>query len=456
MVIILSLDCVSTKYVTGCEDESGWLLGLANGLDLVLNQVMRSIPCTIKGKPLVLPWGRTPRLDSGVRVSPILGFPNISLISVSGPKWAPCLARVRDKSCFADADSLPRMFLDPRQACHIRLASSGPCQYGIGLSSGPSYFEIALLGLGPISRNYTLDEDTYPQFLRENGEEMDLFSFIRTADPTKVRVGERQRAEDEPKLLDTTVGRVVPLLPVAPAPGERELEDSVDRLFDEGSNGDQVGQGDAASGGQNAGIQFGSEVAEVVAEDVAPLQPRRQKKRKTVVVDAGPQSRGYLEQALMDILCLDETLAERLGLDASQPHVDQLIVPVHNSPDQTVVGARALSLSLDISHSRVQRIKENIVNNRSALHDIFVSFSEPLSIVALEGTEGTSGAAPDTTTTLSTTHASASSIPLISTDDYVVAHEDNQESTGADGQAGVGTDVNPFPNVDDAELDVSQ
>ncbi|GKC80380.1 hypothetical protein Tco_1131154, partial [Tanacetum coccineum] len=52
--------------------------------------------CTIKGKPLVLPWGRTPRLDSGMRVSPILGFPSISLVSVSGPKWAPCLARVRD------------------------------------------------------------------------------------------------------------------------------------------------------------------------------------------------------------------------------------------------------------------------------------------------------------------------------------------------------------------------
>ncbi|GKE29051.1 hypothetical protein Tco_1444435, partial [Tanacetum coccineum] len=46
-----------------------------------------------------------------------------------------------------------------------------------------------------ISRNYTLDEDTYRQFLRENDEEMDLFSFIQTADPTKVRVGERQRAE---------------------------------------------------------------------------------------------------------------------------------------------------------------------------------------------------------------------------------------------------------------------
>ncbi|GKC69992.1 hypothetical protein Tco_1115875 [Tanacetum coccineum] len=43
-----------------------------------------------------------------------------------------------------------------------------------------------------ISRNYTLDEDTYPQFLRDNDE-------------------------GEPKLLDTTVGRVVSLLPVAPA-----------------------------------------------------------------------------------------------------------------------------------------------------------------------------------------------------------------------------------------------
>nr|GEX26082.1 hypothetical protein [Tanacetum cinerariifolium] len=60
--------------------------------------------CTIRGKPLVLPWRRIPRLDSDVRkimprgvleypflkVSQILGFPNISLISVSGPKWDPC------------------------------------------------------------------------------------------------------------------------------------------------------------------------------------------------------------------------------------------------------------------------------------------------------------------------------------------------------------------------------
>ncbi|GJW94599.1 hypothetical protein Tco_0174271, partial [Tanacetum coccineum] len=99
------------------------------------------------------------------------------------------------------------------------------------------YLEPFLCIIG-ISRNYTLDEDTYPQFPRDNDEEMDFLSFIRTADPTKVRVGERQRAEGEPKLMDTTVGRVVPLLPI-------------------------------------------------VAEDAAPVQPRRQRKRKTVVSDAG-------------------------------------------------------------------------------------------------------------------------------------------------------------------------
>ncbi|GKB13476.1 hypothetical protein Tco_0847399 [Tanacetum coccineum] len=112
--------------------------------------------------------------------------------------------------------------------------------------------------------------------------QMDLLSFIRTADPTKVRVGERQRAEDEPKLLDTTVGRIVPLLPVTPACSKSELEDSVDKLFDKGGSDDQAKQGNSADGGQGVGIQFVSEAAEVVAEDVASLQPRRQKKRKTV------------------------------------------------------------------------------------------------------------------------------------------------------------------------------
>ncbi|GJZ55455.1 hypothetical protein Tco_0610648 [Tanacetum coccineum] len=141
-----------------------------------------------------------------------------------------------------------------------------------------------------ISHNYTLDKDTYPQFLRESGEEIDLLSFTQTADPTKVRVSERQRTEDEPRLLDTTVGCVVPLLPIAPAHAESELDASVDKLFDEGGSGNQAEQGDSVSGADAVGIQLVNVAAETIDEDVGPVQPRCQRKRKTVAVDAGEPS----------------------------------------------------------------------------------------------------------------------------------------------------------------------
>ncbi|GKB41441.1 hypothetical protein Tco_0886383 [Tanacetum coccineum] len=114
-------------------------------------------------------------------------------------------------------------------------------------------------------------------------------------------------------------------------------------------------------------------------------------------------------------------LADRkLGLDELQPHVDQLLVPIHHSPDRTVIGATSLLFSLDVSRNRVQKIKNNIANHRSALRDVFVPLVEPLSSAALEGMESTSGTAHETTTALSVTFASASSIPPISTDNYDV------------------------------------
>nr|GEX47472.1 hypothetical protein [Tanacetum cinerariifolium] len=143
---------------------------------------------------------------------------------------------------------------------------------------------LCLVGM---SRNYTLDENTYPQFLRNDDGKMDLLPFIRTADPTKVRISERQRDEDEPKLLETTVGRVVPLIPVAPDRSYGELEASVEKLFGEGGNGEQAEHGDSASGGHGFGIDV---VAETSVEDVAPAQLKRHKKRKTIVVDAGEPS----------------------------------------------------------------------------------------------------------------------------------------------------------------------
>nr|GEY13912.1 hypothetical protein [Tanacetum cinerariifolium] len=75
---------------------------------------------------------------------------------------------------------------------------------------------------------------------------MDLFAFIQVADPTKVKVGDGERDEGEAKLLDSTIGPVVPLLSVSPARVKSELEASVKRLFDEGGS---VDQGDFAAGG---------------------------------------------------------------------------------------------------------------------------------------------------------------------------------------------------------------
>ncbi|GJX02359.1 hypothetical protein Tco_0186272 [Tanacetum coccineum] len=119
---------------------------------------------------------------------------------------------------------------------------------------------------------------------------MDIFVFTHTPDPTKVRVVERERNEDEPRLLDTTVGCTSPLLPVALDRAKSELEASVERLFDEGGNGNQTEQRDSVVGAKDANIRPVVEAADTVVEVVAPLQPRRQGKRKSMVVDAGGAS----------------------------------------------------------------------------------------------------------------------------------------------------------------------
>ncbi|GKC30447.1 hypothetical protein Tco_1037741 [Tanacetum coccineum] len=90
---------------------------------------------------------------------------------------------------------------------------------------------------------------------------MDLTAFIRVLDPTKVKVVEKNYAKDEPKLLDTNVGRVVPLLPVAPARSEAALEDSVDKLFDE-------------------------DLENVVAETVVAKKPACYRKKRQAATDA--------------------------------------------------------------------------------------------------------------------------------------------------------------------------
>nr|GEX43285.1 transposase (putative), gypsy type [Tanacetum cinerariifolium] len=122
---------------------------------------------------------------------------------------------------------------------------------------------------------------------RDYATHMDLFAFIHTLDPTKVKIFEWERIKDEPLLLQNTVGRTVPLLPVALNGADSELETSIDRLFDEGGSGSQAGQGGSTGVREGTNIQPVTEATGIVTEDVAPLRPRRQRKRKIVVADAG-------------------------------------------------------------------------------------------------------------------------------------------------------------------------
>nr|GEY00450.1 hypothetical protein [Tanacetum cinerariifolium] len=124
---------------------------------------------------------------------------------------------------------------------------------------------------------------------------------------------------------------------------------------------------------------------------------------------------------IMSLLRLEDSLAEKLGLTESQPHIHQLMVPIHLP----------------------------WINILSALCDVFVPLSKPLSAMDLTGTKSTLNvisATVDTTTAMSVTLVSASLIPPISIDDYEIMH--------AEGEKSVGADANSFPDVDDAELNI--
>ncbi|GKB08526.1 hypothetical protein Tco_0836838 [Tanacetum coccineum] len=136
-----------------------------------------------------------------------------------------------------------------------------------------------------ISRNYLLNKDTYPRFEYEDGEEMDLNAFIRTADPRKVKIVERARVENEVPIVTVAKHRTVTLLPTSVPRTSGELSASVEREFaGDASIGDGVDQGvDSVAGGDYAGTSV--PVTEPIVADIP--RPKRSKKKR-VVYDSEP------------------------------------------------------------------------------------------------------------------------------------------------------------------------
>ncbi|GJW04836.1 hypothetical protein Tco_1563692 [Tanacetum coccineum] len=86
---------------------------------------------------------------------------------------------------------------------------------------------------------------------------------------------------------------------------------------------------------------------------------------------------------VMDLLRLDDAVAEALGMTDLQPDVSQLMVPVHHKQDRVVIGSQALSVALDICRGRVEKMERNLVERLPFLKDVFVSLDHPLSAEAL-------------------------------------------------------------------------
>ncbi|GKE93606.1 hypothetical protein Tco_1574701 [Tanacetum coccineum] len=85
----------------------------------------------------------------------------------------------------------------------------------------------------------------------------------------------------------------------------------------------------------------------------------------------------------MDLLRLDNTVAETLGLTDLQPDVNQLMVPVHHKQDRVVIGSQALSVALDVCRGRVEKMERNLIERFPFLKGVFVSIDDPLSDEAL-------------------------------------------------------------------------
>ncbi|GJS31593.1 hypothetical protein Tco_0492213 [Tanacetum coccineum] len=117
-----------------------------------------------------------------------------------------------------------------------------------------------------ISRYHDLDENCYSTFWAGDDEEMDLFAYINHADPTKVRIGEREVREEEVSLLQLTKGRVVPLTGVTDQENaniQGAGENNTNEEGDDAAVADQIQEGDHVI--QDEGVDF------VRIEDEVPV-----------------------------------------------------------------------------------------------------------------------------------------------------------------------------------------
>ncbi|GJV11996.1 hypothetical protein Tco_1353537 [Tanacetum coccineum] len=134
---------------------------------------------------------------------------------------------------------------------------------------------------------------------------------------------------------------------------------------------------------------------------------------------------------VIDLLRLEGPFADAPGISYLQPNIKQLKLPIYRPEDQVIIGENSLLVSLDVTHSCVERIRENVAAHRPALIGVWTPLVDPLYVENLVGVASTSGSMPATvatTTALSLTFASASTVPPITIEDYEIIGTDVQGS----------------------------
>nr|GEV56203.1 hypothetical protein [Tanacetum cinerariifolium] len=118
---------------------------------------------------------------------------------------------------------------------------------------------------------------------------------------------------------------------------------------------------------------------------------------------------------------------------------------IHNKEGRVLTDSNkdaSIETVMDILHLENPLAERLGLTELSALRDVFIPLAEPFSAVVLTGSEGTSNVMPtivDTTTVMSATLASVSTIAPIFVDDY--------EVLGMDDQAGANGNAKPFLNM---------
>nr|GEU39197.1 transposase (putative), gypsy type [Tanacetum cinerariifolium] len=87
----------------------------------------------------------------------------------------------------------------------------------------------ALLFLVGLSRRYYLGDEVYPTFLHDDDRDMDLFSLIRSPNPTKVKTKSRPHAAHEVPVLTMTANRVIEMKDPAAATDSSGVPSTIEK-----------------------------------------------------------------------------------------------------------------------------------------------------------------------------------------------------------------------------------